>query len=51
MATPDQDMEGLLADAGDASVLVHDGGLFTTRPHHSARGEQEDEQAKGKNKK
>ena len=31
VANPCQDIEGLLADAGDASVLVHDGGLFTTR--------------------
>ena len=35
MANPDQDIEGLLAHAGDASMLVHDGGLFTTRQHHS----------------
>ena len=31
MANPFHDMEGLLADAGDASVLVHDGGRVTRR--------------------
>ena len=29
MANPFYDMEGLLADAGDASVLAHDGGRVT----------------------
>ena len=31
MANPFHDTEGLLADAGDASVLVHDGGRVTQK--------------------
>ena len=30
VVNPDQDTEELFADAGDASVLVHDDGLFST---------------------
>ena len=41
VANPYQDMEGLPADVGDASVLVHDGGLLrrdNTTPRGRTRG-------------
>ena len=52
MPNPDQDTEGLFADAGDASVLVYDGGPFYDATTTTAPGEQEDEQTmERKNKK
>ena len=47
VANPDQDTERLFAN--DAAVLVHDGGLFTTRHQQQRAGEREDEQAMEKN--
>ena len=51
VVNPDQDIEGLFADAGDASVLVHDGGLFTTRQQPQRRANKRTGKQRGKNKK
>ena len=51
VANPDQDREGLFADAGDASVLVHEGGLFPTRQQQQRRANKRTSKQMGQNKK
>ena len=51
VANPFHDMEGLLADAGDALVLVHDGSLFTTRQQPQRQANKTTSKQWGKNEK